>query len=67
MLSAGTVIRDEYADGLREVEVEPTHLGPVLDAGVARVGPGGQRELLVEADDRETGGHEATDYPWPRA
>jgi len=34
-----------------------------IDAGVAGVGPGGQRKPRVETNNRQTGRHGATDYP----
>ncbi|BBX22254.1 hypothetical protein MTER_16650 [Mycolicibacter terrae] len=34
-----------------------------VDAGVAGVGAAGQRQIWIKADDRETGRHEAQDYP----
>ena len=41
-------------------------LGAVeINAGVAVVGPGGQGQVAVQSNHRETGGHDPTDYPWP--
>ena len=34
-----------------------------IDTGVAGVGSGGQRKRGVEANNRQTGRHGATDYP----
>ena len=43
-------------------------LGAVeIDTGVAVVGTrAGKREVAVQTNYRETAGHEAKDYPWPR-
>ena len=43
---------------------QPDVLGAVeIDARVAVVRPGGQRQIRIEANDRKTGRHGAKDYP----
>ena len=36
-----------------------------VDTGIAVVGSAGHRQLVVQAHDRQTGGHDVKDYSWP--
>ena len=37
-----------------------------IDARITVVSAAGHREIAVQTNHRKTGGHDATDYPWPR-